>query len=234
VRGVHTPSLYFSGQAPGAPFEMHCEDHWLYSFDYLRRGAPKYWVIVAPHKRKHLEKCLCNYLSALWGSQWQRPRCSQFMRHLGVWVSLGALRSWDIDYEIVKQRPGELMVTAPETYHQGWSGGANVAEAINYGDGSSARRAAAYMPCSAACYPEAKKQRLQLSHDGAAVSAGDAAAASSSKNSHLVDGKLPDPKALPWCVDNVPRNLLSAACGVVQRGRLDAKQVWLYLKKVAV
>jgi hypothetical protein len=224
VRGVHTPSLYFSGPAPGAPFEMHCEDHWLYSFNYLHRGAPKYWVIVAPHERKHLEKCLWNYLSTLWGSGWDRPRCSQFVRHLGVWVSLGALKSWDIDFEIVRQLPGELMVTAPEAYHQGWSGGANVAEAINYGDGSSARRALAYKACSAACYPEAKKQRpvkLRWLHDSAALSAGQNGSA------HLVNGVLPDPKVPPWCSTDMPRNLLSAARSVVKRGKLDAKQVCL-------
>jgi hypothetical protein len=58
-------------------------------------------------------------------------------------VSLGALGSWVIDYKLVKQQLGELMVMAPKTYHQGWSGGANVAGAISYANGASTRRAAA-------------------------------------------------------------------------------------------
>jgi hypothetical protein len=235
--GIHTPSLYFSGPAPGEPFEMHCEDHWLYSLNYLHRGAPKYWVIVAPHERKHLEKCLWGYMSNRWGLGWERPRCSQFVRHLSVWVSLGALKSWDIDYELVKQQPGELMVTAPEAYHQGWSGGANVAEAINFGDGASPQRSTAYKKCSVSCSPETKKRkpvRLWWSSDDLEVTNGSGAAASQNRDADLVNGVLPDPKVPPWCLNDIPRNLLGAARCVVGRGKLDARQVRLHPKEVAV
>jgi hypothetical protein len=108
---------------------------------------------VASHERKHLEKCLWGYVGALWETRWNQPRCSPFVRHLDVRVSLSALGSWVIDYKLVKQQPGELMVMAPETYHQGWSSGANVAGAINYGIGASARRAAACRVCSASATP---------------------------------------------------------------------------------
>jgi hypothetical protein len=218
VHGVHTPSLYFSGPAPGAPFEMNCEDHWLYSFNYLHRGAPKYWVVVAPHERKHLEKYLWGYMSAQWGPGWDRPRCSQFVRHLGVWVSLGALQSWNIDYLIVKQMPGELMVTAPEAYHQGWSVGAIAAETIHFDDGASERRHATYKPCSANCYPEAKRQRpvqLQwLAGDNAVAAAPDAGAASQNGSVQLVNRVLPDVHFQPWTSNDMPRkivDLLSSA-----------------------
>jgi hypothetical protein len=217
VRGVNSSSLYFSDAVPGAPFEMHCEDYWLYSFNYLHRGAPKYWVVVAPHERKHLEKCLWSYLGALWGPKWDRPRCSQVVRHLSVWVSLGALKSWDIDYELVKQQPGELMVTAPEAYHQGWSGGANVAEAINYGDGASARRAATYKPCCASCYHEAKKQKPVIlkwpaGDENAVAIVTEAAAASEIGNGQLVDGALPHPDVRLWCSDDIAGLTEGAAC----------------------
>jgi hypothetical protein len=50
------------------------------------------------------------------------------------------------------------MVMAPETYNQGWSSGANLAGAINCGNGGSARRAAACRVCSATRYTDAKQQ----------------------------------------------------------------------------
>ncbi len=230
VRGVHSPSLYFRGPAPGAPFELHCEDHWLYSLNYLHRGAPKYWLVVPPHERKHLEKCLWGNLGARWGAPWQQrpPACSQFMRHLGVWVSPGALCGWDVNFELVEQRPGELMVTAPGAYHQGWNAGVNVAEAINFGDGASAQRAAAYQPCSATCYPEALKHkavRLWWASE-AATSAGDKTAASAL--SDVVDRALPMPDVAPWCSNDIARrsvDLLGAARSIVQKSGLDPKQV---------
>ncbi len=44
---MHTPYLYVSAARHGVPFALHIEDHYLYSFSYLYRGAPKYWVIIA-------------------------------------------------------------------------------------------------------------------------------------------------------------------------------------------
>jgi hypothetical protein len=57
VRSVHISSLYFSCPALGtrAPSKCIVID---YTFNYLHRGAPQYWIIVALHKRMHLEKCL--------------------------------------------------------------------------------------------------------------------------------------------------------------------------------
>jgi jumonji domain-containing protein 2 len=215
THGVHTPSLYFSGAAPGAPFELHCEDHWLYSLNFLHRGAPKYWIVVAPHDRTRLERCLRRYIGALWGPQWRGgPRCSQFVRHLAVWVPQAALQRWGISYDVVEQRPGELMVTAPGAYHQGWNGGANVAEAVNYGDGASAERAEAYIPCSATCYPARPKPApVVLRWRPSPV---DGAASLTQNVAHcVIERVLPKPDV----------ELLSAVRSQVEESRLDKKQV---------
>jgi hypothetical protein len=93
---------------------MHCEENCLYFFHYQHRGSPKHRVIVASHERKHQKKCLWGYAGALWDAHLEPPRCSLFVRHLGVGVSLGALESRVIDYRLVKQQPGKLMVIAHE------------------------------------------------------------------------------------------------------------------------
>jgi hypothetical protein len=70
---------------------------------------------------------------------------------MSLWVPVEVLDQWDIRYTLVKQRPGDLVVTAPGAYHQGWSSGWNVAEAISYGDGKSAARACGYRYCNKIC-----------------------------------------------------------------------------------
>ncbi len=57
----------------------------------------------------------------------------------------------DVRYTTVQQNAGELVVTAPGAYHQGWNGGQNVAEVINYIDGMSAAQVRSYRYCTTAC-----------------------------------------------------------------------------------
>jgi hypothetical protein len=42
LRGIHTPFLYVSSAAAGAPYALHVEDCELYSLNYLHASAPKY------------------------------------------------------------------------------------------------------------------------------------------------------------------------------------------------
>ncbi len=177
--GIQTPYLYVAvtdgpsnsgGVAPVAPFALHVEDSLLYSLNYLHKGAPKYWVIVHPHDSERLERRLRaksgsssgNSGSGGGAAPGSAEICSQFLRHASVWVPLDVLDLWDIRYTTVEQRPGELVVTAPGAYHQGWNGGWNVAEAINYGDGASAKRIRGYRHCRPDCpYDGDKPLRIE-------------------------------------------------------------------------
>jgi hypothetical protein len=79
------------------------------------------------------------------------------VRHQSLWVPVEVLNLCDIRYTTLQQNAGELVVTAPGAYHQGWNGGWNVAEAINYGDGKSAARVRSYRYCTAKCMPNGEK-----------------------------------------------------------------------------
>lgn len=153
VAGIHTPFLYSAGNAPGAPFAMHVEDYGLYSLNYLHIGAPKNWVVVKPTDREQLEDHLRRYYQLKFGPFWTRPRCSQFVRHLSLWVPPALLKNWGVQYTMVEQQPGDLVITAPDSYHQGWNSGWNVAEAVNYGGAKAAEHARGYQPCFRGCYP---------------------------------------------------------------------------------
>ncbi len=53
----------------------------------------------------------------VFGLEWATPRCSQFMRHMYVWVSLEKLGEWGVAFELMEQRVGDLIITAPGAYH---------------------------------------------------------------------------------------------------------------------
>jgi hypothetical protein len=121
------------------------EDNLLYSLNYLHAGAPKFWVVVPPSERDRLERWLLEHYTG------ERPPCSQFVRHMSVWVPVEVLERWAITYVGVEQQPGELVVTALGSYYEGWNAGWNVAEAVNYGDGASAARVRGYRYCRQSC-----------------------------------------------------------------------------------
>lgn len=78
-----------------------------------------------------------------------RKKCSQFVRHEGVYLPLGIMKRAGIEYQIIIQHPGELVFTFADTYHQGFNLGPNLAEAINYA--TDLRNIAADLPCSSIC-----------------------------------------------------------------------------------
>ncbi len=64
-----------------------------------------------------LEECLALCMEDVFGLEWATPRCSQFMRHMYVWVSLEKLGEWGVAFELMEQRVGDLIITAPGAYH---------------------------------------------------------------------------------------------------------------------
>jgi hypothetical protein len=88
---VHTPFLFVSGSHYGALFTPHVEDHNLYSLSYLHRSASKFWIVVPLAAAGRLQAFMERYAPRLNGAG--GGRCSQFMRHVSQWVSLGALRA---------------------------------------------------------------------------------------------------------------------------------------------
>lgn len=124
IQGIHTPYFYQSGSAPGALFAMHIEDAKLYSVNILYEGR-KIWIIVPPRAREQLEQRL------LESNPGARP-CSQFVRHLNVFVPVSTLEAWGIEFFVIDQRAGDAIITLENTYHQGFCVGSSAAEAVNY------------------------------------------------------------------------------------------------------
>jgi hypothetical protein len=142
IPGINYPCLHVGGTDGPSPFMLRMEHSRLYSLEYLHAGAPKFWVVVPPSEQQQLERRLLEH------NEGRHPPCSQFVRHMSVWVPVEALEHWGIRYVGVEQRCGELVVVAPGAYHQGWNSGWNVAEAVAYADGHSRSRARNCRPCS--------------------------------------------------------------------------------------
>ncbi len=95
IPGVHTSFFYLCGRALGAPFTLYVKDYNLHSLNYLHGGAPKVWLIMEPSANHQLETLLHAYADKMWGRKWRgQPRCSQFARHMSVFVPLSVLNRW--------------------------------------------------------------------------------------------------------------------------------------------
>ena len=139
IRGIHSPYFYVS-RTEGTPFGMHIEDFAAYSLNYLHMGAPKCWRVVAPKDNAKLEEIMHVFLNPeerMLSSRGDKkpmrpPQCSQFLRHKSVYVPEELLQDLNIGYTSVVQHQGEMVITFPFAYHQGYNTGPNIAEAIGY------------------------------------------------------------------------------------------------------
>ncbi|KAI9812585.1 MAG: hypothetical protein M1827_004574 [Pycnora praestabilis] len=139
IAGIHSPYFYVS-RSEGTPFALHIEDYAAYSVNYLHAGAPKCWTVVKPTHHHKLEEFLHGQLNApekllsrSLGRKPQRPpQCSQFLRHHSVYLPRETFQTLELDTTTVVQHRGEMVITFPFAYHQGFNSGPNIAEAIGY------------------------------------------------------------------------------------------------------
>jgi hypothetical protein len=64
----------------------------------------------------------------------QGADCDNWVRHRGLYVPKSVLDRGNIHYCQFQQSVGQVVITFPLVYHQGFNSGPNVAEAVNYGD----------------------------------------------------------------------------------------------------
>ncbi|KAI9836786.1 MAG: hypothetical protein M1819_000951 [Sarea resinae] len=148
IPGIHTPYFYVSRHA-GTPFALHIEDFAAYSLNYMHSGAPKHWLVVRPADHHALEEWAHEFLNPtqilLGNPLWtdtrilphkrklrHPPPCAQFLRHHALYVPAATLDTLQVQYTRVEQAPGEMVVTFPFAYHEGWNAGPNIAEAVGY------------------------------------------------------------------------------------------------------
>ena len=131
--------------AGGSPFGLEMTNHAAYSLNYLHRGAPKRWLIIEPPAHEKLEELLHAEVESTAGRLAKKvpegfkppthpPRCDQFLGHQPLYVPKESLDVHGIGYTEIVQNEGEMVITFPFAYYQGFSEGPNIAEAIAYGN----------------------------------------------------------------------------------------------------
>lgn len=124
MEGITSSYLYF-GMWKTA-FAFHTEDMDLYSINLLHFGASKTWYAIPPsYAKKFEEECAKAFPKTA-------RVCQSFLRHKTTFLSPLWLKNHGIPFDTVTQRAGEIIVTFPLGYHQGFNHGFNCAEASNF------------------------------------------------------------------------------------------------------
>lgn len=137
--GIHTPEAFVS-TGLFTPFGAHQEDAKLLGVNYLAIGAPKLWIIIPEHNGPAFEQFMISRNNLR-----EHNRCGQFVRHSYSFPSRHELENADIEYSLIWQQQHQAVVVLPGVYHFGINMGPNIAEAVNYDDGSLRRD---YVFCS--------------------------------------------------------------------------------------
>lgn len=165
VVGIHTPYLYLGN--PYTLFALHQEDYCALSLNYHHHGAPKMWRVTCPLDFDKVEGLVRRAEDLLPGEK----LCSQHVRHASVFLSRGALELAGVRSILVRQQQGEMIITWPLSYHQGWNEGASVCEAIAYGSASwratfvGRGGAHVYRACSHKCVARGMGLPIELQFD---------------------------------------------------------------------
>lgn len=142
IPGLHSPFCYESADKFGAIFACHLEDFYLHSLNHLHVGR-KIWKVVSPAHTKVFERMLKSSNMSI------ATDCAQFLRHASIYFQRGSLNQWDIPFTLIDQKAHEIVITLPEAYHQGFSTGYTLAEAVNYADCSWTPEG--YRSCTSEC-----------------------------------------------------------------------------------
>lgn len=89
---------------------------------FHHRGAPRKWIVIPPvAKQKFEEK-----MRAV--NEERSDLCSQFVRHMKLWIEPLVLKEWGIQFIEFVQNPQELIFFCPDTYFYGFSEGLSIVE----------------------------------------------------------------------------------------------------------
>merc|ERR1712118_368771 len=109
-----------------ATFCWHVEDMNLYSINYIHHGAPKTRYVIPADYGERFETL----------AQGINPtafrECKQYLWHKSMLISPTIVKNAGIPIYKTTQECGEIMITFPYAYHQGFNHGFNIAESTNF------------------------------------------------------------------------------------------------------
>ena len=125
ISGVTSPWGY--GGTRGSLFPIHLEDSNLASINYHLGGSSKVWYVVDPCYKDDMVKMLTKMYP------YEFSQCACYHRHKNLFINpLTVQKEYGIPVYKIIQKPGDVVVTWPGTFHWGFNAGANTSMAANY------------------------------------------------------------------------------------------------------
>lgn len=124
IAGVTRPMMYVGMLF--SSFCWHTEDNWLYSINYVHKGAQKLWYGIPG-------SCATVFENAMKREFPERFELEPNLLHLLVtMLSPDKLKEYNVPVCTTVQNEGEFVITFPRAYHAGFNTGFNVAESVNF------------------------------------------------------------------------------------------------------
>lgn len=124
ISGITVPWVYV-GQLYSS-FCWHYEDLMMYSINYMHEGAGKMWYAIPSQDARKFEKAAKQKLAGLAKDD------PNFLLNINSMICPTYLAAQGVTVYSTLQKPGEIILTFPESYHAGFSVGYNCTEAVNF------------------------------------------------------------------------------------------------------
>ncbi|KAL9610858.1 MAG: hypothetical protein Q9167_004463 [Letrouitia subvulpina] len=135
-QGLQSPLLNISGNE-GVATSFRLSPLGAYSVHYLHYGANTTWTITSPYFTTSLAENI-HRKTGYYGPKspvtkpYNPPGCSEFVKHLTLYLYEKTLEDWGVEHTRVLQQPGEVLIIFPFAYYQNYSNGFNITEAASY------------------------------------------------------------------------------------------------------
>lgn len=110
--------------SPGSPIPIETSIASLVTLKYHHRGSPINWIVVSPQAKTNFESKIREEFK----QSITDPECSQFIKHLNLWLIPAMLDLWHIKYFRMTQNQGQLLFLFPDAYYWGWCPGQSIVE----------------------------------------------------------------------------------------------------------
>ncbi|RKP09517.1 JmjC domain, hydroxylase-domain-containing protein, partial [Thamnocephalis sphaerospora] len=124
ISGMMVPWLYVG--MCFSTFCWHNEDHYTYSVNYMHWGEAKTWYGIPGMDALKFEAAMRRVIPELFEQQ------PDLLFHLVTLLSPSQLTDQGVRVYTLDQRPGDFIITFPQSYHSGFNQGFNLAEAVNF------------------------------------------------------------------------------------------------------
>ncbi|CAG7817903.1 unnamed protein product, partial [Allacma fusca] len=130
IEGLNIPFNYYG--CPNSSTPMHLDDYGLSTTSFHVAGATKVWITIAPKDKLRFQKLV----EASLPSQFKKTVevCDRKLSGAKLMFSPERLEKWQVDYLVVLQNPGDLLLLNGNTYHQVHNPGYNIVRGTNHND----------------------------------------------------------------------------------------------------